>query len=220
MKYSSSARWASAFAVFTAVLISCGCSINMLAIPYYLFVGEQKLPPPKPLVEGKKDRKKVAVISYVDNALRFSFDSLDSDLESMVSMEMAKNEKRVDVVQAKKIRNWRDKNPGWIDASLQSVGEKFDANYVIFIEISEFSLSADRNQFLYQGRAKVSVKLHDVSKDSVEYADSWVREYPPNRPVDMREYTSEDQFRNKFLAVLAKEVAWHFVPHSPDDRAE
>lgn len=196
-----------------SAFLQTGCLVNMMALPFFLFAGESLTDPAVKLVKGKRDHKKVVVIPYADASMRFGFDALDTDLAGLVVTEIANGDDRLEVVPERKVRAWRDQNPQWIESSLQKVGEHFDADYVIFFEVQKFTLNETKNQFLLQATCDITVRVHDVAKDTQIFDQVYHREYPPGRAVPLSEVVTEEQFRTKFLRTVARELSWYVVPH-------
>lgn len=195
----------------------CTSFVNMMAVPYFLIAGEPEKEPPVKILKGKKDHKKLVVLSYAESGLRWGYDAVDSELTSLMIGEMVQAEKRLEVIPERKVRDWRDKTPNWSNMSLQSIGEHFDCDYVMFIEVRKFTLNEAKNQFLLKGNVNVMVKIHDVAKESLVFDDVYAREYPPNRSVSVTDVASEEQFRRLFLRTVAKELSWYVLPHKVED---
>lgn len=201
--------------VAVSALASTGCVLAQLA--YFIIPGDGGMPPKVKLLNGRRETKKIVCIPYADSGMRFSFDALDSDLNSLLVAEITGREKRFDVVPERKVRAWRDQNQNWADSSLQQIGEHFDVDYVLFYEIRRFSLNETKNQFLLQGGTTIRIKIHDVTKDATIHEDSYQREYPPERSVPVSEVLSEEQFRKRFLRTVAREISWQILPHELRD---
>lgn len=196
---------------------STGCFVNMLALPYFLIAGEPTIDPAWDLLDGKRDRKTIAVVSYADSGLRFGYDRPESELVDLVIGELAMAESRFDLVPSRDIRDWCDRNPDWVERPMTLIGEHFDADYVLMIEVTDFDLNRTKNQYLLKGSASVLIKLYDVAKELQVFDDLYEREYPPHRAVPVSEIASEGAFRRRFLQVIAKELSWYLVPHRFED---
>lgn len=204
----------------TLAIASSGCAVNMLSLPYFLFVGEQMVPPKVKLVEKKKDKKKLLVLSYANSGLQWGFDAIDDELTALLIQEISQAENRLEVIPERTVREWRDVNAGWADKSLQEIGDHFDVDYVLFIECADFQLNEGKNQYLLKGKTKVSVKVHDVNKKQIIYETDYLRSYPRERVVSINDVQSEDQFRKSFLRRIAKELSWYVAPHKAGDEIE
>lgn len=217
LKWSNCLRSLGGILAVAMLLSTTGCFVNMMAAPFFLFGKDPTIDPPLKLLKGRRDSKKVLVISYADNGLRFGFDSIDEDICSLAGAAIALGDKRFEVVPARKARAWRDSNPNWSDLSLQEIGEQFDVDYVMFMEVTRFSLNETKNQFLLQGSINVKVKVHDIAVDQMILDEMYQREYPPNRAVPLTDVASEEQFRRMFLATVGREISWYLVPHRAAD---
>ncbi|QDU61353.1 hypothetical protein Pan216_22090 [Planctomycetes bacterium Pan216] len=206
-------NWMLAGLLLATALGSSGCLVNMMALPFYLIGAESKAPPAIELVDGRRDEKRVLVLSYANSGLRFGHDAIDEEIAQLLGFNIASNEKRFTVVPEREVRHWRDMNSHWGEMSLQEIGEEFDVDYVIFTEVQEFSLNETKNQYLLQGKSRVIFRVHDVNKDMVVFNDMYMCSYPPNRSVPLTEVISEDHFRRRFLRKIARDLSWYVVPH-------
>jgi hypothetical protein len=201
-----------AFAAMSFGLLSTGC-----ALPYFLMGKEHMVDPPVALLEGRKDVKRLVVLSYANSQLRFGFDAIDNDLCKLLINEIAAAEPRFEIVADRKVRAWKDVTPDWEQMELQEIGERFDADYVVFVEVNNFSTNEAKNQYLLKGATTVAFRVHDVSHDQTIFDDVYTREYPPHRSVPVTEVSSVQQFQNMFLRAVARELAWYIVPHRRAD---
>lgn len=206
--------------VMLAVTTNVGCAVNMLALPYFLFAGEPKIPPPVSLCEKKKDTKRILVLAFADNSIQWGHQSVDDELTGLLVSQIIQADKRFEVVPERAIREWKDRNSNWIDKDPQAIGEHFDVDYVLFVEVTTFNLNTTRNQFLLQGHADVLFKVWDVNKDALLFSDVFERDYPSNRSIELQDLQSEDQFRRMFLRRVAQELSWYIVPHQTADEID
>lgn len=206
--------------VMVGVSLSGGCAIDMLALPYFLFAGEPRIDPAIKLCEKKKDRKRVLVLTFADSSIQWGYQSVDNELNGLLLNEIAMNEPRLELVPDTAIREWKDRNADWIDKDPQTIGEHFDVDYVIFVELTAFNLNTTRNQFLLQGHCDVLFKVWDVNSSSMVFSNVFEKDYPSNRSIELQDVTSEEQFRRLFLRRLAKEISWNVVPHRVADEIE
>lgn len=202
-------------ALILTALIGSGCR----ALPYFLMLApEPTIAPEISLFANKREKKRAMVISYADSGIRFGYESIDDDLTDLLLAELVRNEERLEIIPARKVREWKDRNQGWVEKSLQDIGEHHDVDYVIFLEAQDFSLNETKNQYLLQGRARVLFRVHDVAKDVTIFERTYDRDYPPNRPVPVTEVASEEQFKRRFLMTMARELSWFLVPHRQADQ--
>lgn len=214
------ARLAVAALAAALSLGNAGCLVNMMAVPYFLFVRNHNVDPPAKLVTKKKEKKRVLVLSYANSGLQWGFDQIDEELTGLLIGEIARGEKRLEVIPENKVRAWRDTNSHWADMSLQQIGEEFDVDYVVFIEALDFSLNEGKNQYLLKGRTRILFKVHDVAQKQSTYDNEYIRDYPRERLVSVSDVQSENEFRKAFLRRIARELAWYVVPHDPADELD
>lgn len=216
-------RWKqrfSAVGLAACLALSGGCSFDMLAIPFFMFAGEPKIEPPVQLCKGRKDKKKILVLAYADSGIQWGYQAIDAELTGLLIGQMNQGDSRLELVPERTIREWKDRNPGWMDKDPQAIGEHFDVDYVYFAEITSFTLNTTRNQYLLQGHTDVLVKIWDVNKESMIFDDVFERDYPSERQVELQSVASEEDFRRLFLRRIAQELSWRVVPHREADKIE
>jgi hypothetical protein len=185
------------------LLASTGCQLA-----YFAMLGqEHTVDPHKPLVHGRKDTKKVVVLAYARNELRFTYDALDDDFAKLLGAAITMGE----------VRKWRNDHPDWMEKQLRDIGDHFDADYVLVAEFHSFSINDSADQFLLQGRTSILFRIFDVAANDTMYDTTYSREYPPNRHVPLTDVASEKAFRDRFLATAAREISWYVVPHRRRD---
>ncbi len=54
--------------------------------------------------------------------------------------------------------------PRWSTKSPQDIGEEFEVDYVVTLEVTDFAVQEPKSPFLLQGRAKASIKVPTTSK--------------------------------------------------------
>lgn len=201
-------------AAMTLVFTSMTGCFNPQAIWWLASGGKDPTVPPQlELLDGKKDRQSLLVITYANSELKFGYDAIDDALCSQVIAEVAQQEERFDLVPERKVRSWKDENPDWADHPILDIGLAFDVRYVLFLEVDDFSLNQTNNTFLYQGHISTRVRVFDVDREVMLLDEMFSAQYPPNRPLQVQEVRSEIEFQNEFLQDAAQQIAWYIVPH-------
>jgi hypothetical protein len=213
-------RRAKAAALALALLSGMGCSLDVLALPYFMFAGEPKTHPPVQLCKGRKDKKKLLVLVYADTGIQWGYQAVDAELTGLLIGQIAQGDSRIELVPERTIREWKDRNADWMDKDPQAIGEHFDVDYILFAEITSFTLNTTRNQFLLQGHTDILLKIWDVNAEEVIFSSVFERDYPSARQVELQSVASEEDFRRKFLRRIARELSWHVVPHRAADLVE
>ena len=104
LKWTNGLRALAGILAVATMLSSTGCFVNMMALPFFLFGKEPTIDPPLKLVSGRRDSKKILVLSYADNGLKFGFDSIDEDICSLAGAAIVQGDPRLEVVPARKAR--------------------------------------------------------------------------------------------------------------------
>ncbi|MBI3834266.1 MAG: hypothetical protein HY287_08055 [Planctomycetes bacterium] len=145
--------------VFVASLAFCA-SCN-LAKPLAVFIQ------PKRSVAAEFDKlggSKVAILVWTDPSTYFDYPHVRFELATYVgdklNAEMAQRNRPVEIVDARDVEDYVQKVP---DAAIDpaKVGKQFNADYVVYLEITEFQIrDAQQPQFL-RGKIRATVSVHD-----------------------------------------------------------
>ena len=109
---------------------------------------------------------------------------------------------------------------GWLflpSMDLASIGKRFDADYVIYIEIDPHSLDLyEKGYGCYRGVADTTITLVDVNDpDEGPMPKEMCFQYPGEGKIapEVNEIRPV-QFRQMFAGYMAKKIAWCFVTHT------
>jgi hypothetical protein len=206
-------------------LASLGSGCNPLLFPTYLFGPEPREEAKLKRLASSDKKKEVKVVILpllVGLETRQEFIGADYLLSDALTRQLKKlfefNEEKVKIVPPHKVEDFKNKHASWRkEVDLQEIGRHFQADYVIYLEISSLSLyeKGSANQ-IYRGRAKVRVSVIDVN-DAEDVA--MARDYSYVYPSDARGGVAADidtppgVFREQFLDYVAKQIAWLFSAH-------
>jgi hypothetical protein len=131
-----------------------------------VFIGDhkQKVAPEFDKLAGKR----VAVLVWVEASTLFDYQFSRLELATYVAdklqTEMTQRGLGTDVVSPRAVEEFVQKN---IDAHVNPavVGRQFKADYVVYLEVSEFQIRDPAEPQLLRGRISASVSVHDVSVD-------------------------------------------------------
>jgi hypothetical protein len=134
--------------------------------------------------------------------LQYSSSSAAEQLASNVGMLMKQKIRKLTIVSPQKIEQWTDEHD-WEDFA--DIGKAVKADYVVGIEIEEFSLYS--GQTIYQGKARLRVVVNDMKKKGEKVYEKHLPQivYPPNGGIPTSEKSEED-FRRQFTALVAEQV--------------
>jgi hypothetical protein len=146
--------------------------------------------------------KKTAVVCRPLVELQYSSSSAAQRLATNVTVLLKSKIKKSELVSPAKIEQWADEHE-WQDFA--EVGKAMKSDYVVGIEIEDFKLY--QGQTIYQGRARVSVKVCDMAKGGEVVYEKNIPEivYPPQGGVPTSE-KPEEEFRRQFIGVVSEQV--------------
>jgi len=186
---------------------SVGC-MGGLAQLLYVIKGH-KIPAEYNDLEGKK----VAVICISD-ASAYGPDTLTDTISKLVSMKLQSGVKGIKVIPAKTIEDWADRN-AWDEADFNAIGEGVEADVVVGIQISDYSIK--EGSTLYQGRCEMTATVFDIKNDGqVSYSIGPDEFQFPEQPRPAIQ-TNDRKFEAVYLAKLAEFISRRFCAY---DRME
>ena len=200
------------------VLLTCLSGCQYLVIFGYLIGGPPQLEPSfeKETDQSFTDRGvQVAVVAYAPNELKYQYDSIDHMVAVGVGAKLKKN--HVNVVNPEAIRQWLEENPDW--DTPDEIGTKFDATYVVYIDISDFALYEQDSRHLFRGRADAIVTVYEMKANGEGkriFSRDLSSEFPRLAPRSASE-VSYDSFRSEYLLRLSEEIGRLFYPHGSGD---
>ncbi|MGE3806158.1 MAG: hypothetical protein AB7K24_15915 [Gemmataceae bacterium] len=205
--------------LLAATLLVTGCSF--LQVPFFLMKGEPKIDPLlMPLAQ--KGATKVVILTSAPVHLNPEFLRVDHDLTSKLVMHLNRlakeNKEKLTIVPTRKVDKFKDDHPDWASSmDLAEIGEKFEADYVIYVEIESISMyEKGTGSFMYRGRAGMRVEVVDVNDPDAEAVSTILApEYPPSeRGAVPSDEARPAEFRQKFLDHLARKLAYLFTAHT------
>jgi hypothetical protein len=194
------------FWILTTALVSLaiasGC--NLMATAMYVIAGQNT-----PAAFDGLKRKRVAVVCRPVTSLHFRDSSVSRDLAKQVGLLLHENVAKIELIDQREVFEWADENT-WDE--YPEIGKALGADMVVGIDLEEFNLH--QGQTLYQGKANVRLLVYNLAggKDPVFERNLPQAVYPPNAPIPASD-NQEADFRRKFVAYLARQVAHHFYDH-------
>lgn len=206
--------------------VACfGC--NPLLLPQF-FQGEAQDPAVLKRLTDKEDKTKevkvaVVVSSRLDarQELRNVNRELCRKTTDQIRALAKANEEKLVVVEPAKVERFLANNPDWKNMDHDQLADEMKralkVDYVIDVEIITMSLYEHGNHELLRGRADLHVALYDVHDADAGTEDKDLHSLYPNEragPEQADSDTNVFQFREKFLDILAKKIAYCFCDHA------
>jgi hypothetical protein len=200
------------------LLVVCPLVAGCKLLTPLIFVGEHKRK-----VSPEFDKlafSRVAILVYADPSTLFDYPYTRFELATYIGDKlyagMGQRGLEVDVVDPRDVEDFTQQN---LEAQIdpQAVGEHFDADYVVYLEVLEFQIrDPEQPQFL-RGRIHASVTVHDIRADPDlprTYELTPVKlVYPEDRPV-LLTATNSPQIREATYHKFSELVARKFYEHT------
>lgn len=193
---------------------------------YFLQPWEPTIPASGPSLKGKK----VVVLASALAASQGEFISLDRELTRELVMILREKVKKIQIVDPDKVWTWVEGHPSWTDPS--ELAREFEADMVVFLEVSTFQIQSPNSPMLLEGTSKVDIKVTELAHpkntkgkpilDQPKEAETIYTAtrdtiFPIRGPIPIDSGVSRQAFKDKFLKLVAAELSWHFVEHAPGD---
>jgi hypothetical protein len=213
----------------TALVVTAiaGFGCNMLSLPFFLMTGMDPKHEPKCKLasdDKKKPEVRVVILASAGLETRPEFLRVDRELSSQLAKKLElgfkDNKEKVKVIPPARVEKYKDEHPQWRAMDAAEIGKHFDADYVIDLEIGDLSLyePGSGNQ-LFRGHADIQISVVEVSKpdDEPMYKEAFRCEYPKTKGPLPASDGNPSQFRQEFVAQMAKELSWRFTAHPTSD---
>jgi len=171
----------------------------------------------KQSLEGKK--KTTLVMCYAPTELKWDNDDVDFALAKHVADRLKEHD--IQVVDPDRARAWLEQNRDWKKSA--EVGAEFEVEYILMIDLKDYSLFEEHSSDLYRGRADAMItviKMDDDKKDGdLIYSKQIVSRFPTQAPVSV--YAERyDDFKKLYLQTLSQEIGRQFYDTENESEAD
>ena len=193
-------------------LVLSGCRAGMLL--GLLIAGPPTVEPEfdKQTKESMTDKEvTVAVVCFAPTEVKYAFENIDHELAKFVSFRLREN--KISIISPDHVRAWLEENKDWDKP--EEIGAAFNATYVIYIDLNEFSLFEEGTATLYRGRSQAVVSAWKMDKDGSGekiFSMEKVSKFPQQQPVSTSEETYNN-FKARYLARLSNEIGRFFYEY-------
>jgi hypothetical protein len=194
--------------IATVVLTSGGC-IGVSAHLLYFLKGQRV----KAEFSGLKDKRVAVVCNSSTSSYGPGAEALL--LAHSVSAILQREVKGIQLIDQEKVADWIDNN-AWDQIDYRKVGKGVDAELLVAIELSSFSLH--EGQSLYKGRATISATVYDMTNGGkIVYRKAATDiNFPENGARHVTDI-NESNFRRAFIQILAQEIGKRFYDYEKID---
>jgi hypothetical protein len=195
----------SLLALAAVCLVSATSGCGLLATVAYWVHGPTKVP----AKFTGLDKRRVAVVCLDANSLGGPGGEADA-IARAVTLNLSQNVPGVNMVRQQEIADWID-NQSQDLTDHRDVGRGVRADMVVGIDLRSFSIH--EGQTLLKGRAKVGVKVFDMTKGGEVVYESPPKEisWPESGARHVTE--NESNFRTIFIHTLAQKIAREFYAY-------
>jgi hypothetical protein len=196
---------------------------------FFLQPFEPTVPPPCPALKGKR----VVVVAKAAPGATGEYVGLDREINRQVVQLLRAEVKKIEVVDPEKVYDWDRDHPSWTDPA--ELADAFDADAVVFFEINRFQIESPSSPGMFEGRSSVHVRvvsrahpkddrgreLTDQPKETeVVYDADRDTVFPSRGPMPASAEVSPPIFKARFVKLVASELSWNFIGHSPGDEIQ
>lgn len=196
----------------------CGCA--QFALIGLLIGGPPSIEPDFDSMTGESlsaPDMKAVVVCYAPTELKWDFEMIDHEIASAVTARLAQN--HVTVMHQESVRAWMDENPEW--ERPEEIGTAFDVDYVVDIEINDFSLYEENSTTLYRGRTEAFVHVIKMDRETGEGDRIYTKELNVVFPISVPRAAADQSFmsfKREYLSRLSESIGWLFYEHFNGDK--
>ena len=203
-------RRVSTFALLMMLVTACsGCS--QFVIISYLLHGPPSIEPDFDAETGESLSNPditVAVVCFAPKELQWKFPQIDEQIATYLVARLSPN--HISTIHPDRVKAWIDQNPDWERAD--EIGKEFNADYVIEVEIADFSLHEGSSTTLFRGRTEAYVNVVKVDEDG-NGDQIFTKEldfvFPTRVPRSSYDQTLTS-FQREYLSRLSERIGWMF----------
>jgi hypothetical protein len=164
-----------------------------------------------PAAYSEFESSSVAVVVLTDSS-SYGPDPLSDKIEHYIATKLMTNIDDIELISNREIENWVDIN-GWDENEMQDLGQGVSADYVLAINVDDYSIREGAT--MYKGRSEVKVSVIESATGKVTHMSGPNHmEYPENgRPAIQ---TNDRKFEAFYLAWLTERIARQFYSHDPN----
>jgi hypothetical protein len=201
-----------------------GCSLAVMAGK--IFLGDVKVQSQfrqATHTDLAKLNRKVLVLCSASDTIHTSYASVDYDILEGV-IHRLKTHGIHKIVSPDAVSGWLDDHGGRCD-DLQELAEHFHAEYVIHIEVAQFTCIEDNSPNLLRGHSEGHVRAYHLddgapAKKLLEIMNSdFVSTYPAGNPISA-DKKSATNFQREYIERICLQLAQIFYDHTASEEMQ
>ena len=167
--------------------------------------------------------KSVAVLIFADETVRYEYPSARIELACAIAGQLRENVKDVKVIDPRRVVRYQDTNIRWNALKRTELAGKFDCDFLLYVSLTEFSMTQPGSMSLSRGRITANTSLHQRSSDEANCC-VWRGEemrvvYPPKGHGQLLEDERKTRkIRHETTKVFAVKLARNFYKHKLSEK--
>lgn len=214
--------WKCTALILGAAWLSIGCSpasLGWLLLPF----GDNTEPAVCKLASKDKEITVAIMSAFSNNQIetRLELRNADRDLGNTLGEVLLKrcmaNKEKVKVVPAQLVASYMSDNLDRRSLSMNDIGKRFKADYVISMEIVSIRLLGGSS--MYQGSTEIDVKVYDMHSpqgETVKFTKTFNVDHPREGRFIETASVPLPQFRAEFFNKIANDVARSFTAYTKE----
>lgn len=198
-------------------MVLTGCS--QFVILSYLLHGPPTIEPDFDAETGKSmsaPGKVVAIVCWAPKNLQWKFPQIDDQVAETVTYRLHEN--HIKVISPDYVRAWVDEHPSWEKA--EEIGEAFNADFVIEVELADFSLFEGTSTTLFRGRTEAYINVVEMNKEQGYGERIFTKdldfEFPTRVPRSSTDQSLQS-FQREYLSRLSERIGYLFYERTNGD---
>lgn len=194
----------------STLLLQSGC--NVVILLGYLISGPPSIEPDfhkKTNLWLNESGKTTAVICYAPKRLKWDNENVDAQVAQAVAYQFRNH--KIATFDPDRVSDWVDQNPDY--DKVTELGTEFKLDYVVHIDIKDYSLFAPQSSDLYQGRCEAIINVFKMNEDKSDgeliYTTEVNSKFPTRSEKSVYDISMDD-FRNLYLEALSDEIGRKF----------
>ena len=164
----------------------------------------------------------VAVVVYTSQSTQVEHPLVRLALASVVATEMKKNLHNVSVVDPRTVMKFQDETPNWETLPRSQVARTLGADYILYVVLTEYTMTEPSSLNLYRGRATADVCLFKASL-SESQCRVWGNQtfsvsYPEHTAVGVMA-ANDEEIAYQTQRLLADQVVKRFYKHKASKKS-
>ncbi|MFP4141037.1 MAG: hypothetical protein ACLFVH_13140 [Phycisphaerae bacterium] len=202
-----------------SALLPTGCS----GMRYwsYVFLGDSGTKKVKAEFD-KLENKRVAVVVYLDQSVYYEHPRVDLQIAYALRGQLTKNIDGLRVVDPRTVIAYQESDLDWAALPKAELARKFNADYVLMVNVPEFSTSEPGTVRLFRGNVVASPALYQAGvpeeKSCVWYEDAIRVTWP--KETQGKYGQSDAGVKKVTVALLADRIAKFFYDHEENVEQE